>query len=166
MDGAYLTPLAFTVRQPCRLIVIARIQTSLSNLAAKVWQALLQRDTFLHITHGMLGFRGAEECPEVFQEGQVIETRLLFFNLVPGWKHRLRVIRIDHENMELVSQEEGGLVRRWDHRKWIEEEAEWSCLYTDESDIDAGLLTFFIWAYAHVFYRYRQRRLRQLIEHL
>ena len=127
---------------------------------------LLQRDAFLHITRGMLGFRGAEEWPEVFQEGQVIETKLLFFNVVPGWKHRMRVIRIDHQNMELVSQEEGGVVRRWDHRKWIEAESESSCLYIDEIDIDAGWLTFFIWAYAHFFYRYRQRRMRQLAEHL
>ena len=127
---------------------------------------LLQRDAFLHITRGMLGFRGAEEWPEVFQEGQVIETKLLFFNVVPVWKHRIRVIRIDHENMQLVAQEEGGLVRRWDHRKWIEEESESSCLYMDDIDIDAGLLTFFIWAYAHLFYRYRQRRMRQLAEHL
>ena len=127
---------------------------------------ILQRDAFLYITRGMLGFRGAEEWPEVFQEGQVIETKLLFFNLVPGWEHRSRVIRIDHENMEIASQEEGGVVRRWNHRKWIEDKTEWSCLYTDEIDIDAGVLTCFIWMYAHVFYRYRQRRMRQLADRL
>ncbi len=127
---------------------------------------LLQRDAFLHITRGMLGFKGAEEWPVVFQEGQMIETKLMFFNVISGWKHRMRVIRIDHEHMELVSQEKGGVVRRWDHRKWVEEESDLSCLYIDEIDIDAGLLTFFIWAYAHLFNRYRQRRMRQLAEHL
>lgn len=126
---------------------------------------ILQRDAFLHITRGMLGFTGAEEWPEVFEEGQLIKTRLLFFNIVPAWEHRLRIIRIDHEKMEITSQEDGGPVRRWNHRKWIEAESEQTCLYTDEIDIDAGLLTFLIWAYAHVFYRYRQRRMRKLAGH-
>ena len=127
---------------------------------------ILQRDAFLHITRGMLGFRGAEEWPNAFHEGQFIETRLLLFNLVPAWKHRMRLIRIDHDKMELSSEEQGGLVRRWDHRKWIEEDSESRCLYTDEIDIDAGLLTFLIWAFAHCFYRYRQRRMRQLAKRL
>ena len=127
---------------------------------------ILQRDAFLHITRGMLGFRGAEDWPELFREGQKAEPRLLFFNLLPAWKHRMHIIRVDHENMELVSQEGGGLVGRWDHRKWIEEESESSCHYTDEIEIRAGLLTFLIWAYAHLFYRYRQRRMRRMARHL
>ena len=127
---------------------------------------ILQRDAILYITRGLLGFKGAEEWPEVFEEGQVIETRLLLFNLFPAWKHRMRLVRIDQENMELASREEGGLVRRWDHRKWIEEESATSCQYVDEIDIDAGWFTFFIWTFAHFFYRYRQRRMRQMAKSL
>ena len=123
---------------------------------------LLQRDAFLYITRGMLGFKGAEQWPEVFEEGQVVEARLLFFNVLPAWKHTLRLVRVDQENMEIASREGGGFVRRWNHRKWIEEQSESSCLYTDEIDIDAGLLTWLIWAYAHAFYRYRQRRMRKM----
>jgi hypothetical protein len=110
----------------------------------------------------MLGFAGAEQWSELFEEGQVLETRLLFFNVIPAWKHKLRLIEVDPENMNISSQEEGGPVRRWNHRKWIEAVSAKSCLYTDEIDIDAGLLTWLIWAYAHVFYRYRQRRMRHL----
>lgn len=140
----------------------ATIQTTLPYSAAEAWQMLLQRDAFLYITRGMLGFKGAEAWPEFFEEGQVIETRLLFFSFIPAWKHTLRLARVDHENMEIASREEGGFVRRWNHRKWIEEKSERSCLCTDEIDIDAGLLTWLIWAYAHIFYRYRQRRMRQM----
>ncbi len=125
--------------------MIARIHTSLPTTAADAWKMLLQRDAFLYITHGMLGFRGAEEWPEVFEEGQVLETQLLFLNIFPVWKHRLHVIRVDHENMEIASQEEGGCIRRWNHRKWIEGGSELSCNYTDEIDIDAGIFTLFIW---------------------
>ena len=127
---------------------------------------LLQRDAFLYVTRGMLGFKGAEEWPEAFEEGQVLETRLLLFNVIPAWKHRLRLIRVDHENMEIDSREDGGFIRRWNHRKWIEDQSEHSCLYTDEIDIRAGILTWLIWAYAHLFYRYRQKRMRQMADRL
>ncbi len=77
--------------------MIARIHTSLAIHAADAWKMLLQRDAFLYITNGMLGFKGAEEWPEFFEEGQVIETQLLLLNRLPAWKHRLHVIRVDHE---------------------------------------------------------------------
>ena len=34
---------------------------------------------------------------------------------------------------------------------------------TDEIEIQAGLLTGVVWAFAHVFYRHRQRRWRRLL---
>ena len=146
--------------------MIARIQTFLPTTAADAWKMLLQRDAFLYITRGMIGFRGAEEWPEVFEEGQVIETQLLFFNIIPAWEYRLKLTRVDHEKMEIASQEGGGFIRRWNHRKWIEGGSESSCRYIDEIDIDAGIFTFFIWIYAHVFYRYRHGRMRKLADHL
>ena len=123
---------------------------------------LLERDAFLYITRGMLGFKGAEQWPERFEEGQVIETQILLLNRLPAWKHRLHVIRVDHETMEIASEEAGGCIRRWNYRKWIEAGSESSCDYTDEIDIDAGALTLLVWLYAHIFYRYRQRRMRKL----
>ena len=70
--------------------MIARIETELPSSAEKAWQALLKRDTFLYITRGTLGFQGSERWPEAFHEGIEIETRLVFFHLVPAWKHTLR----------------------------------------------------------------------------
>ncbi len=144
--------------------MIAKIHTTLPQAADKVWPTLLQRDAFLYITRGMLAFRGAEQWPEIFHEGQEVETRLLLFNFIPAWKHTLRIIRIDDDKTELASEEAGGLIKRWNHLKWVEKESEQSCIYTDEIDINAGLLTFFVWLYAHIFYRYRQRRMCQLFK--
>ncbi|MGD8244871.1 MAG: hypothetical protein PVI63_06740 [Anaerolineae bacterium] len=146
--------------------MIARIQTELPSPAEKVWQALLKRDTFLYITRGMLGFQGADQWPEVFGEGLEIETRLVFLHLIPGWKHRLRVVRIDEEKREMASEEEGGLIQQWNHRIFVERVAAQRCRYTDEIDIEAGLLTGIVWVYAHIFYRYRQARWRRLAKGL
>lgn len=142
--------------------MIARIETELPTSAEQAWEALLKRDTFLFITRGVLGFRGADQWPNAFHEGVEIETRLVFLHLIPAWKHTLRVVKVDEENLELVSHETGGIVRRWNHRILLESIGEERCRYLDEIDIDAGLPTPLVWVYAHLFYRYRQRRWRRL----
>lgn len=52
----------------------------------------------------------------------------------------------------------GLLVRRWDHRIFVRPAPGGKTQYTDEVEIEAGLLTPFVWAFAAVFYRWRQRR--------
>ena len=140
----------------------ARIQTQLPTSAERAWSALLKRDTFLYITHGMLGFAGADQWPAEFREGTEVEARLLFFHLVPTWKHHLRIVRVDERKRELISKEHGGFVRQWNHRITIEPQLTQRCRYTDEIEIRAGLLTPVVWVFAQVFYRYRQMRWRRL----
>ena len=52
----------------------------------------------------------------------------------------------------------GLVVRRWDHRIAVAPASGGKTLYTDEVEIGAGLLTPLVWAFAAVFYRWRQRR--------
>ena len=68
----------------------------------------------------------------------------------------------DHDAHVLISDEHGGVVRTWRHELVVASIDDTSCRYTDRIDIDAGILTPVIVAFAHVFYRYRQRRWREL----
>jgi len=68
------------------------------------------------------------------------------------------VVSVDDERRELLSRESGGPVRCWNHRIAIGPDGENTCRYTDEIAIEAGVLTPLVWAYAHLFYRYRQMR--------
>jgi hypothetical protein len=138
--------------------MIARIEKNLPASADKVWDTLQRKTTFLFITRGMLGFSGSDNWPERFAEGLKIECRLWFLHVLPSWRHFLNVIRIDGEAMKLVSHERGGPMRKWNHTIRIKPLTESTCHYEDEIDINAGVLTPLIWLYAHVFYRYRQRR--------
>ena len=146
--------------------MIARVHTNLPASVHVVWDTLLKRDTFLHITHGMLGFTDAEQWPDVFRDGTVIETRLVFFHLLPAWSHTLEVVRVDPIQHELTSEERGGPIRRWNHRILVRPRTGETSLYTDEIDIDAGWLTVPVWVWAHLFYRYRQARWRKLAKTL
>lgn len=56
----------------------------------------------------------------------------------------------------------GRLLRRWDHLITIEAVGDDEVAYVDEVDVDAGVLTVPIAAWAYVLYRWRQRRWRSL----
>ncbi|WP_375402516.1 hypothetical protein [uncultured Sphingomonas sp.] len=57
----------------------------------------------------------------------------------------------------------GGLASRWDHLITIETLEPARCRYTDIVEIEAGLLTPFVWSFARLFYTHRQRRWRALV---
>jgi hypothetical protein len=54
------------------------------------------------------------------------------------------------------------LINRWDHRITLEPSGV-GTLYRDHVIIEAGVFTIFIWAFAQLFYRHRQRRWRKLV---
>ena len=91
-----------------------------------------------------------------------IRDRLYAFGLVPLWMHSLKFERIDDVRMELATSESGGVISVWNHLIEVEEESSVSCRYSDKVEIKAGLLTPFVWLFAQLFYRFRQRRWRLL----
>jgi len=57
----------------------------------------------------------------------------------------------------------GQLVRRWDHLITLDATTDGiQSRYTDQVDIDAGVLTIPVWAWANLWYRWRQHRMRRL----
>jgi len=146
--------------------MIAAIHTYFDIAAQDAWDFLIKRDTFLYITHGVLGFVGSGKWPETFSEGQEIHTRLIFFHILPAWKHVLKVVRLDGQARELYSNEAGGPIRVWNHLIKIDPVSDTRCRYTDQIEIRAGWMTLGVWLYAHVFYRYRQWRWKKLIRQM
>jgi ligand-binding SRPBCC domain-containing protein len=142
--------------------MMVRVSTELDAPAEVVWAALKRKSCFLHVTRGLMGFPDAEEWPKEWRQGDEARTRLHFFHLIPGWEHSLRVIRVDEDKRELVSNETGGPVERWNHMLKVKPISGTLSLYTDEIEIRAGSLTPLLWVFAHVFYRYRQMRWREL----
>lgn len=145
---------------------IVLLSTELDAPAPSVWEAAKRSATLLHVARGMLGFAGAHRFPEEWREGDVVRSRLVIFNLLPAWSHELRIARVDEPGREIYSNEGDVLVRVWNHRIRVEGISPSCSRYTDEIEVEAGLLTPVIWLYAHLFYRYRQRRWRRLARSL
>jgi hypothetical protein len=103
-----------------------------------------------------------EELPAHFAQGETYRMRLLFFGVVPAWRHEIHIARLDEGGREIQTAERGGPVKEWNHRITVDERGPYQSRYTDEIEIGAGLMTPFVWAYAQLFYRYRQMRWRRL----
>jgi len=78
----------------------------------------------------------------------------------------LHIAKIDEEARTLSSREQGGLLKRWDHDIVVTQVGPETCSYHDRIDIDAGMMTPIVVAYAHWFYRMRQRRWRALAKEI
>ena len=146
--------------------MLVRVSTRLPAPADLVWDAVQRTDTLRYVTRGLLAFRLDGEAPERLAEGETYRMRLLFFGFLPAWRHEIRVVRLDHAHREIRTEEHGGPVRAWRHRITVDDEGWGSARYLDEIEIAAGVLTPIVWVYAHLLYRYRQRRWRRLARRL
>jgi ligand-binding SRPBCC domain-containing protein len=142
--------------------VIVRVGTELAAPPERVWEALKQVETLRYITRGLVGFRPLGPVPDKLEAGDVIRVRLLLFHVIPGWVHEIRIVSVDEETRRIETTEHGGSVKTWNHVLAVGSAAAGRASYSDTIEVDAGRLTRLVWAYANLFYRYRQWRWRRL----
>ncbi len=144
-----------------------RIRTKIAAPTERVWAEVQTPRLFLHITAPLVRFAPVSgEIPAEFEEGR-FDVKLKLFGVVPMGEQAIVVTK--H-----VGQEDGALVwkirdngfsrmiPKWDHWIVLRRTGPAETLYEDDVTIEAGLLTPFIWAFAALFYRWRQHRWRGL----
>lgn len=136
--------------------------TLLDAPAAAVWAAVKTPAAFRTVTRGVLTMPVLRSRTHAWVEGETVVGWVLLFGCIPFSRHHLHVARIDETAMTLRSQERGGLLRRWDHDIVVTPVDDRRCRYRDRIEIDAGIATPFVVAYARWFYGVRQRRWRVL----
>lgn len=140
----------------------ARIETVLPAPPDATWEVVKRSSTLVYVTRGMLAFEGAENFPARWSEGQHVDTRLRLFGVVPAWRHQLLVARVDDAQHIIQTVERGGFLDKWNHRIEVIPHGA-GTRYIDELEFEAGGLTPVVGAFARMFCRYRQRRLRTLL---
>lgn len=143
----------------------ATIATRIEASISRMWPELQRTDSLLHVASPILLFRpqAGHQLPGEWQAGNTYALGLYAFHILPLGKHFIHVNKIDHDAHEIFTNERGSLTKTWNHRILVKPLGDSSLSYTDEIEIDAGILTPFIWVFAHAFYRHRQRRWKQLL---
>ena len=94
--------------------------------------------------------------------GQIYEFKLRKFGFIPLGKHSIEIVKITQNRISSV--ESGIFGNKWRHDIFLEEVADEKTRYTDLVDINSGILTPFIWVFAKIFYKHRQRKWKLLLE--
>ena len=145
--------------------MLATISSRMPTDLDSIWAELQRSRTLRRISAPVLTFAPLEghDLPERWEVGIRYPLRLSAFGVVPLGDHVIEIVRIDRAQGLIESREQGRLARTWNHRIELRQIGPGTVEYTDEVEIEAGLLTPAVWAFAHAFYRHRQRNWRRLL---
>jgi hypothetical protein len=142
------------------------VSTILNCSAAKAWNEVQKSSLLRHVIWPLARFVPTGTFPERWSEGLVLKCKLFVFGVIPIGVHTLHFEKIDHNNYEMQSREHDPLIARWDHLVSVKPLDDSRSIFRDTIELDAGSLTFVVWAWANWFYRHRQRRWRVLAKTL
>jgi hypothetical protein len=141
------------------------VQSELPCDADRAWEQVQTLALLREICRPLIRLapaRGAAELPARWEAGSTVLLRPFLFGAIPLGTRSLHWERISPQQREMQTREHDPIVRRWDHRIQVESLGPGRCRYTDDVDVEAGVLTLPVWLFAQVFYRRRQRRWRQV----
>ena len=140
--------------------------TRLEATSDSVWNAVKTPAAFRRVTRGILRLPVIRNRNDEWREGETVIGWTFLFGFLPFSRHHLHIANIDNSTHTMSSKEFGGLIKIWNHDIEVTAVDEFSCLYRDRIEIDAGIMTPVIVGYAHWFYLMRQRRWRRLAREL
>jgi hypothetical protein len=143
----------------------AFVQSTLPCAADQAWDRVQTLSLLREVCWPLITLRpgaGESAIPERWESGATVLLRPRLLGMIPIGTRVLHWERIDFAAREMQTREYDPLIRRWDHRIHVEPTGPSSCRYTDDVEINAGVLTFPVWLFAQVFYRHRQRRWKRV----
>jgi hypothetical protein len=136
------------------------VQSVLPCSAVRAWGGVQTSALLFEVCHPLVAIRPVrgQSLPQTWAEGLEVLCQPSVFGLIPLGTRSLIFERIDPQRFEIQTHETDSLVKRWDHLIRVQPIDDMRCRYSDRIEIDAGLLTLLVWAFAQVFYHYRQFR--------
>jgi ligand-binding SRPBCC domain-containing protein len=148
-----------------------RVSTALPISTERAYALAGQLSVFEYVVSPLMSLRLTPEQEAVvasgeFPVGQTFSARLIFLKFIPGWMHTLSLIRageLENGVFEIYTNEHGGPAPIWNHRLTFEPDGERACRYTDEIEIEGGLLGALSKPIVTLFFKFRQYRWRGLV---
>jgi hypothetical protein len=144
------------------LVMVTIRRTTSLPISAEAAFALAQKPaTFAYVVRGVLRVPALAAAPEGFaRPGVEASGRMWWLGVLPSWTHHLRVVTLTPGVIQTA--EHGGPIRTWNHRLTFVATSATTCDYTDEIELDAGVLTPAVRLFVTGLFALRQARWRQL----
>jgi hypothetical protein len=144
--------------------MIVDVSTFLPSTPKEIEQHLKTSSLLIYVAAPLVKFIpcGDTQLPELWENGTYWVV-LRLFGFIPLGKQAVVISYPDNpKGFSIRDNGHSMLINRWDHRMTLEPSGV-GTLYRDHVIIEAGVFTIFIWAFAQLFYRHRQRRWRKLV---
>jgi hypothetical protein len=135
--------------------------------AERIWAEVQTTRLMLTVIKPLVQFQplAPPVLPATWEVGEYV-GRMALLGLIPFGQHTIRISfpAPQHEGEYQVRDNGSGqVIARWDHLITVRKLDDAHTRYQDDVAVEAGLLTPFVWLYAHLYYRYRHWRWQQLI---
>lgn len=149
--------------------MILKRSSILNASPERVWQELSQTKLLHYVGKPLIEFIPVNAIlPEVWQDGEYTVEMKLFGAISFGKQTVVIKQPSDQERKNhrysMLDDGRGEFIPTWRHLITIDHAEEGKTLYTDTVKVQAGLLTFFVWIFANIFFWHRQRRWKKLIQ--
>jgi hypothetical protein len=146
--------------------MFARISTQLACTESELWEKISKPESLQFVASPLLSFAPLEPgvLDSEWEVGREYLLKLYLLKFIPLGRHSIKIVKVDRDQSTILSRESGLLAPVWNHNISFQEIKPGLVIYADEIEVQAGLLTPFIWLFAHVFYRHRQRRWKVLLQ--
>lgn len=145
--------------------MIAKISTILDTTPDKLWSKIKHPDSLIYVCKPILYFapKNDTKLDKDWEVNKEYNLNLYLFKYIPCGSHKLLIKSINTTANEIVSQESGLLAKTWNHTIKFHAINAKQVQYTDTLEIKSGILTIFVWIFAQIFYRHRQRKWKRLL---
>lgn len=146
--------------------MIVMVSSDFNASADLVFQKVMQPSLLVEVASPVIRFEPImpDELPTIWNIDQEYIFKIYLFKIIPMGLHRIQLVKIDGKNKQISSMETGKIAKVWNHTIIIEKDTDGNARYTDIVEIKAGVVTFFVYLFAQLFYRHRQRKWKNLLK--
>jgi len=145
--------------------MIAKISTIFNTTPEVLWKEIRNPKSLKYVSAPILSFtpKAGINIESDWQVGKEYSLNLYLFKYIPLGSHEIVIKSIDTKANEIISKESGLLAKTWNHTITFNSINSKQINYTDSLEKKSGIITIFVWLFAHIFYRHRQRKWRKLL---
>lgn len=141
------------------------LKTTVRTDIETFWRKLKAPESLQFVASPLIHFRGIRSITlnEDWKEGEMYFLPMEYFGWIPAGVQAVTMARIDDATHTIVTDESGGVAKKWIHTMILRSTGSGTVEYYDTLKIEAGIKTPFLWLFVQLFYRHRQRRWKKLL---
>lgn len=143
--------------------MLVKVMSIFNCNSDQLFNEIKKSKSLFYIAEPLVKFVEVENhlIPEFWEEGKYL-IKMYILGFIPFGSQWI-IISMDDDIKNIRDNGYSKIIKKWDHNVYLKDIGNNRTLYADSIEINAGILTLFIVLFANIFYRFRQKRWKKLI---